>query len=100
MIVWDREFSHAGVELRMTCGACPEQYDAFIGENLAGYFRLRHGCFTVQAHGPGGPYVFEAEPKGDGVFDHDERDGYLRAGCDALSEYFSATPTAEGGAHD
>jgi hypothetical protein len=88
MIELDRQFSHAGVDLRMTCGACPEQYDAFIGEDLAGYFRLRHGFFTVQAHGPGGPYVYEAEPNGDGIFEPDERDGHLRAGIDALRAYY------------
>jgi plasmid stability protein len=31
------------VRLVRTCFACPEQYDAFIGEEKVGYLRLRHG---------------------------------------------------------
>ena len=36
------------IKLIQTCGACPEQYDAFIGEEQVGYLRLRHGYFRWQ----------------------------------------------------
>ncbi len=34
------------VRLVQTCFACPEQYDAFIGEEKAGYLRLRHAAIS------------------------------------------------------
>ena len=30
-----------------TCGACPEQYDIYLGDKLIAYFRLRWGGFYV-----------------------------------------------------
>ena len=30
-----------GLKFVCTCGACPEQYDVFDGEEMAGYVRLR-----------------------------------------------------------
>lgn len=80
-------YSYRGVDLQKTCNACPEQYDAFIGDEQIGYFRLRHGQFRVDAGDCGGPTVYEAEPIGDGIFDDDEREGFLNAGIDALLSY-------------
>jgi hypothetical protein len=65
------------IELTMTCGACPEQYDAYIGEKQVGYLRLRHGSFRVDFIECGGETIYQAEPKGDGIFEWDERDYYL-----------------------
>ena len=65
------------IRLVQTCGACPEQYDAFIGDELVGYLRLRHGYFTVQYQSPSGELVYSAEPQGDGSFEDREREGYL-----------------------
>lgn len=73
--------------LNMTCGACPEQYDVFLGEDLVGYLRLRHGSFRAD-------YVFEdqdeqvyyANPKGDGVFEQEERFEYLSNAIAALEK--------------
>lgn len=31
-----------GIHLVKTCEACPEQYDAYLGEKRVGYLRLRH----------------------------------------------------------
>lgn len=67
------------IELVQTCGACPEQYDAFIDGELVGYLRLRHGYFTVQYPNVSGELVYSAEPKGDGIFEYEEREGYLAA---------------------
>jgi len=79
------EFTHKGIALVRTCYACPEQYDAYDGTGRrVGYFRLRHGWFTVEKYAPGGDLVFDAEPYGDGIFESDERERYLIAGIEAL----------------
>lgn len=67
------------IELVKTCGACPEQYDAFIDGEKVGYLRLRHGYFTVYYPDVGGELIYSAEPKGDGMFEFEEREGYLAA---------------------
>lgn len=72
------------IELVQTCGACPEQYDAFIDGRQVGYLRLRHGYFTVQYPDVRGELVYEAEPNGDGLFEFEEREGYLAAARLAL----------------
>lgn len=33
----------------LTCSACPEQYEVFVGEEQVAYLRLRCGAFTVEA---------------------------------------------------
>jgi len=67
-----------GYELRLTCYACPEQYDVYdpTGKQVA-YIRLRHG--TVRVYGPdyGGEIVYEAQTIGDGIFDSSERMKHL-----------------------
>lgn len=61
-----------------TCGACPEQYDMLDKDaNIVGYFRLRHGTFTVEYPCAGGKLLLRENPKGDGVFEYDERECYL-----------------------
>jgi hypothetical protein len=72
------------VRLVLTCGACPEQYDAFLGERKVGYLRLRHGAFRVDFPECGGETIYEANPNGDGIFDKDERDYYLRFAVAAI----------------
>lgn len=85
----------ARIELRMTCGACPEQYDAFLDGEQVGYLRLRHGRFRVDYPDCGGETVFEAGPRGDGIFDPDERDGFLRQAKLALASRLSPAPGGE-----
>lgn len=72
------------VELVCTSVACPEQYDAHFRGGVIGYLRLRHGRFTVDYLGPGGDEVYMVRPEGDGAFEHEERDRYLRAAKIAL----------------
>ena len=72
------------IVLEMTCGACPEQYDAYLDGMLVGYFRLRHGTFRVDFPDCGGETVYRAYPKGDGIFDDDEREFYLLEGKKAI----------------
>lgn len=67
------------IRLVCTSGACPEQYDAFLGDKQVGYLRLRHGLLRVQCPNSNGEVVYIAYPEGDGVFDSsEERDYYLR----------------------
>jgi hypothetical protein len=72
------------IRLEETCGACPEQYDAYLGDEKVGYLRLRHGYFTVTCPWVGGKLVYEAQPRGDGLFEYEERDRYLEAACAAI----------------
>ena len=75
-----------GYGLVLTCRACPEQYAVTLDgvaevadggssskPTVVGYLRLRHGHFRAEAPDCGGETVYEAWPKGDGMFDDDER---------------------------
>ena len=76
------------VRLVRTCFACPEQYDAFIGDEKAGYLRLRHGQFTVECPDVRGEMVYEASPWGDGIFDDEERAEQLEAAREAIADWW------------
>lgn len=77
-----------GYQLKKTCWACPEQYDLFDkNQNMIAYFRLRHGCFTVECLDCDGEVVYYAEPKGDGLFEDDERDFYMTEGIKAVKNF-------------
>lgn len=65
------------IRLELTCGAYPEQYDAFLGERQVGYLRLRHGTFRVDFPDCGMETVLVAHPEGDGEFMDEERARYL-----------------------
>lgn len=75
------------IRLERTCFACPEQYDAFVGDRQVGYLRLRHGLFRVDCPNVGGETVYEASPMGDGIFLDTERDDYLRAAKNAIAAW-------------
>ncbi len=75
--------------LKRTCYAWPEQYDAFVDDldgAQVGYLRLRHGFFSVDFPDYAGETIYEASPRGDGQFDDDERDYYLRFAVDAIEK--------------
>lgn len=82
------EFNHAistdDIELVLTCGACPEQYDAFYQGKQVGYLRLRNGHFTVDYLKCNGEEVFSACPDGDDCFTDEEREEYLTAAKNAI----------------
>lgn len=78
-----------GYDLRLTCSACPEQYDVFLKGAQVGYLRLRHGEFRADVPDCGGDTVYTASPNGDGEFFDDERDGYLRAAVAAIHAHFN-----------
>ena len=80
-----------GYNLIETCGACPEQYDVFLNNEQVGYLRLRHGYFYASVPDCCGNVVYKAYPKGDGIFDADERMFYLKNAIDAIDEYLKKT---------
>ena len=77
---------HELIELEMTCGACPEQYDAIYEGEIVGHLRLRHGYFRVECNNK---TVYEAHPKGDGIFDSEERNRYLKKAKKAIYKEIS-----------
>jgi hypothetical protein len=79
------------IELIQTCGACPEQYDAYINGEKVGYLRLRHGVFTVDYPDCGGKRLITEYPDGDGIFTYDERDEYLTRAKQAILDAYKST---------
>jgi hypothetical protein len=77
------------IKLILTCGACPEQYDAVLDGKTVGYLRLRHGSFRVDVPECGGETIYEASPEGDGAFEDHERDYYLRFAVDAIQRWLA-----------
>jgi hypothetical protein len=76
------------ITLKRTCFACPEQYDACAEDgSIIGYLRLRHGRFTVQCPDVGGEVVYQANPKGDGIFTDEERSEYLNQAVEAIGKW-------------
>jgi hypothetical protein len=77
--------------LNQTCGACPEQYDVYRGDEQVGYLRLRHGYFRAEAFvNCERKTVYEAYPRGDGIFQSEERDFYLNQACKAIADCLAA----------
>lgn len=67
------------INLVMTCGACPEQYDAYLNGEKVGYLRLRHGLFAVWNADQSERLWHTSDIKGDGIFaDDEERDPILK----------------------
>ena len=81
-----------GIELVCTCGACPEQYDAFYEGKYVGYFRLRHGFYSVTYPDWDGETLIHESAIGDGIFDSDERMDCLSRGCLAILDKLGKTP--------
>jgi hypothetical protein len=77
------------ISLVQTCGACPEQYDAYYHDKVVGYLRLRHGHFRVHYPNSMGDVVYSASPKGDGIFEDDESDFYLNEARKAIADKLS-----------
>jgi len=74
--------------LIQTCDACPEQYDAYIGDRKVGYLRMRHGHFSVECPDAGGELVFEAKDlAGDGSFSDKERPEMLDKASSAILKW-------------
>lgn len=83
------EISINGLFLKLTCGACPEQYDVYDGLQQVGYLRLRHGEFEARLTNSSAELtevVYEAFPNGDGQFENDERKHFLTQAVEAIKE--------------
>ena len=76
-----------GCTLEMTSRACPEQYDVYFGDFQLGYLRLRHGFFRADYLECGGYTAYSAYPKGDGLFEEEERFSFLKEAVEALINY-------------
>lgn len=86
---WPIDLEISGYKLVCTCPACPEQYDVFNSSgSKVGYLRLRHGWFRADAPTCGGETVYESHPKGDGIFDADERIPEITKALDAITAYW------------
>lgn len=84
-----QEFKYGPYTLVLTCSACPEQYDVYNEDKqIVGYLRLRHGKFRCDAPSTFGETVYSANPKGDGCFNDDEREYYLREAMGALEKFY------------
>ena len=82
------DYTRDGITLKLGCGACPEQYDAFTADGqLVGYLRLRHGYFRVECPDVGGERVLEGNPEGDGAFMNEERKEWLDKSIDAILKW-------------
>lgn len=73
-----------GYELKMTCGACPEQYDVTKDSKQVGYLRLRHGYFRADYPDVCGEEVYSSQPEGDGIFEDHERLEHLTNAVNAI----------------
>lgn len=76
------------ITLIQTCFACPEQYDAFHNGQQVAYLRLRHGVFRVDMPDSGGETVYTAYPKGDGIFEPEEKEKYLNKAKKAIIKHY------------
>ncbi len=85
------------LEFRLTCFACPEQYDVFSGSRQVGYVRLRGGFLSGDFPPCGGETVLEHIFDDDwkGCFDNDEERHYWlnRASVALLNRLKGVTPT-------
>ena len=77
-----------GFDFLQTCNACPEQYDVSLNGKQMAYLRLRHGYFYAAVPDCGGEVVYEAHPKGDGIFEWKEREEYLRLALNAVIMHY------------
>lgn len=91
---WCEDNEMDRIKLVETCGACPEQYDAYYKGDQIGYLRLRHGTFYCE-YLPSGERVYESHPEGDGIFAEHERHHHLNLACNALLQKIKEydTPT-------
>jgi hypothetical protein len=80
------------IQLKEGCGACPEDYEAYLNGKQVGYLRLRWGTYRVFYKDFGEMLVYYAYPKGHGVFYPDEREYYLDNGKKALIDYLNNNP--------
>lgn len=83
-----KDYTIDGLFFKLTCHACPEQYEVFYGDKEVAYVRLRRGELKVTSpdnceiwwntHNNDCHFPLDKQLKGDGVFDDEnERVFYL-----------------------
>lgn len=60
-----------GLKFVQTCGACPEQYDVYKGDEIVGYVRLRHSFLRCDYPCCGGETIYEK------CYNEDDLGGFL-----------------------
>lgn len=75
-------------KLEKTCGACPEQYNVFYGEEYVGFLHLRNGLYSICD--PNDNVITVMYPNGDGIFESEERDKYIQLGLLNIVENLSS----------
>lgn len=83
------------IKLLMTCGACPEQYEAFLCGRKVGYLRLRWGEFSVRVPDELGREVYAATTGGqyDGTFgSQEDRVYHLDRAKKAIAQALTGSP--------
>lgn len=89
---YDPTLTISGYDLYCTCGACPEQYEVYLGDEHVGYLRLRHGGFSAEYLDCGDRMVYYTqECQGDGQFDPEERDYFLATAIKHIDEHHRKT---------
>lgn len=86
---------YQGLEFKLTCYACPEQYDVFKDNKQVGYVRLRWGRLRAEYPDVCGEEVYSAEI-GDGAWtgaflNEDERTFHLTKIAKNLKTKMEAT---------
>lgn len=87
-IIAQKLYRKNGLELVLTCGMCPEQYDVKNYGVIVAYYRLRHGVFTIDCPDAGGEEILSLQPNGEGVFEKEERLNYLALALRKVKEYY------------
>lgn len=86
------DFRINGLWFKLTCGACPEQYDVFRGDEQIAYVRLRFGRLRVDAPDVGGEtiYIRDFDDGYKGMFaDEAERVKYLTEISEVIGNHYS-----------
>lgn len=85
------DFRINGLWFKLTCGACPEQYDVLRGDERVAYVRLRFGRLRVDVPDVGGEtiYVNKFDEEYKGIFsDETERVKYLTEISEAIVNHY------------
>lgn len=82
--------------LKQGCGACPETWDVHTEEDgYLGYLYVRHGTYSVWDTSDSNVFS-TSDIIGDGLFDWDEREHWLKVGCAKLfKKYQNKQMTSE-----
>lgn len=84
------DFEHDELRAYRMGIACPEYYSVYNADGVeVGYLRLRHGQFTAQLveNGILKDLVYHAYPQGDGIFEPEEREFFIKEALDSIKVF-------------